>query len=109
MITVMNTMTTPPPSPTSSSSPPSPTPSAPEIATTKRPLTAAPLRAIDPRTVKAPPAQRIRIATARSGDTAAGLSAQTAFEQAKTERFVVLNGLAGAGALQAGDKVKIVR
>jgi predicted Zn-dependent protease len=67
------------------------------------------LRAIDPRSVKAPPAQRIRIATTRSGDTAVGLSAQTSFEQAKTERFVVLNGLPGAGALQAGEKVKIVR
>ena len=67
------------------------------------------LRAIDPRSVKAPPAQRIRIATVRAGDTAAGLSAQSAFEQAKAERFVVLNGLAGAGALQTGEKVKIVR
>lgn len=67
------------------------------------------LRAIDPRSVSVPAAERIRVSTVRAGDTAAGIAAQTSFPQAKTEKFVVLNGLPSAGALQAGQRVKVVR
>ncbi len=67
------------------------------------------LRAIDPRSVAVPNAERIRIVTARAGDTASSLSQRTAFPAAKQERFIVLNGLVNASDLRSGQQVKVVQ
>ncbi len=52
--------------------------------------------------------RRIEIVTVRRGDTAAALSRRMAFDDFKLERFLVLNGLDSGGALQAGQKVKLI-
>lgn len=67
------------------------------------------LRAIDPRGLKVPPTERIRVVTAKPGDTAASLSQRTTFPTAKQERFIVLNGLVTASDLKAGQQVKVVQ
>ncbi len=56
-----------------------------------------------------PRARKVDIRTVRSGDTASSLAAQTRFENAKTDRFIVINGLRDGSDLQAGQKVKIVK
>jgi predicted Zn-dependent protease len=65
-----------------------------------RPLSSADASRVRPR--------YLRVVTAKAGDTVASLSARMAFDQARTERFLVLNGLQGNAALRPGDKVKIV-
>jgi len=67
------------------------------------------MRTIDPRSVNVPSAERIRVVTAKSGDTAGSLAQRTSFETAKQERFIVINGLPDASALKAGDQVKLVQ
>lgn len=67
------------------------------------------MRTIDPRSVNVPSAERIRVVTAKSGDTAASLAQRTSFETAKQERFIVINGLPDANAVKAGDQVKLVQ
>lgn len=67
------------------------------------------MRTIDPQSVKVPAAERIRIVTAKAGDTAASLSQRTTFPTAKQDRFIVINGLSDATALKAGDLVKLVQ
>lgn len=67
------------------------------------------LRTIDPSTVKVPPVQKINIAAVGARDTVSGLAAKTTFENAKEERFIVLNGLLNASDLQAGQSVKLVQ
>jgi predicted Zn-dependent protease len=66
-------------------------------------------RVIDSRSVKVPPTERIRIATVKSGDSASSLSQRTSFPDAKQERFLVLNGLAGPADVKAGQQVKLVQ
>jgi predicted Zn-dependent protease len=67
------------------------------------------LRTVDPSALKTPPTERIRVVTAKAGDTAASLAQKTSFPTAKQERFIVLNGLANAGDLKAGQMVKLVQ
>jgi len=67
------------------------------------------MRTIDARTIKVPPTERIRIVTAGAGDSTASLAQRTAFETAKQERFIVLNGLLSATDLRAGQQVKLVQ
>ncbi len=66
-------------------------------------------RVIDLRSVKVPPTERIRIATVKSGDSAASLAQRTSFPDAKQDRFIVLNGLAGPADVKAGQQVKLVQ
>jgi predicted Zn-dependent protease len=66
------------------------------------------LRSIDPRSVQVPAAQRLNVVTVKSGDTVASLAAKTSFPNAKSERFVVINGLLNTTDLRAGDTVKLV-
>lgn len=65
-----------------------------------RPLSSADAARVRPR--------YLRVVTVKAGDTVASLSGRMAFDQARTERFLVLNGLARNAALRPGDKVKIV-
>lgn len=67
------------------------------------------MRTIDPRALQVPPTERIRIVTAKAGDTAASLAQRTSFPTAKQDRFIVINGLNDANALRAGDQVKLVQ
>ena len=53
--------------------------------------------------------QKINIAAVGTRDTVSGLAAKTTFENAKEERFIVLNGLLNASDLQAGQSVKLVQ
>ncbi len=66
-------------------------------------------RVIDPRTLKVPPTERIRIATVKPGDTAASLAQRTSFADAKQDRFLVLNGLTAPADVKAGQEVKLVQ
>jgi predicted Zn-dependent protease len=50
----------------------------------------------------------IDVVTVRSGDTVASLANRMAYDNFRTERFLVLNRLSGNARLNAGDKVKIV-
>lgn len=52
--------------------------------------------------------RRIDVVTVRSGDTISSLASRMAFDNAKEQRFRVLNGLGSGDTLQAGQKVKIV-
>lgn len=52
--------------------------------------------------------RQIDVVTVRSGDTISSLASRMAFDNAKEQRFRVLNGLGSGDALQAGQKVKIV-
>jgi predicted Zn-dependent protease len=52
--------------------------------------------------------RRIDVVTVGRGDTVASLAARMAYDDAKLERFRVLNGLASNATLQIGDKVKLV-
>lgn len=52
--------------------------------------------------------RRIDVVTVRSGDTISSLASRMAFDNAKEQRFRVLNGLGSGDALRAGQKVKIV-
>ena len=56
-----------------------------------------------------PPARKIDVRTVRSGDTVSSLAAQTRFDQARIDRFIVLNGLRDASDLRTGQKVKLVK
>ena len=65
------------------------------------------------RRVSAQEASRVRsrkldVVTVARGDTLQSLANRMAFDDAKLERFLVLNGLAANAALQHGAKVKIV-
>jgi len=52
--------------------------------------------------------QRIRLVTARGGDTQASLSAQMDVEQLKQEQFRVLNGLRAGESIIAGRQYKVI-
>ena len=52
--------------------------------------------------------RRIAVVTVKSGDTVESLSQRMAYDNAKLERFMVLNGLDGNARLVAGQKVKLV-
>jgi len=69
----------------------------------------ASLRAIEPKSVSIPPVQRINVVSVGTRDTAATLAAKTSFENAKDDRFVVINGLLGPTDLRAGQSVKLVQ
>ena len=51
---------------------------------------------------------RIKIVTARSGDTVASLAAKLPFPSHREERFRMLNGLRASDGLKAGQAYKIV-
>jgi predicted Zn-dependent protease len=53
--------------------------------------------------------QRLHLVTAKTGDTAASLSAQQPFDALNEDRFRVLNALTGALAVRPGQRYKIVR
>lgn len=69
----------------------------------------ASLRTIDPKSVTAPPTKKINIVAVAPRDTVSGLAAKTTFDNARDERFIVLNGLLSASDLQAGQSVKLVQ
>jgi predicted Zn-dependent protease len=52
--------------------------------------------------------RRIRVVTVAAGDTIASLSARMAYDNARQERFLVLNALQAGEALRPGDKVKLI-
>lgn len=52
--------------------------------------------------------KRLDVVTVRPGDTVQSLAARMAFDNAKLERFLVLNNLSTSSRLAAGNKVKIV-
>jgi len=52
--------------------------------------------------------RRIDVVTVRRGDTIQSLSDRMEYDDAKVERFRVLNGLSSTDSLRAGQKVKIV-
>ncbi|MEM1051243.1 MAG: M48 family metalloprotease [Pseudomonadota bacterium] len=52
--------------------------------------------------------RRLRVVTVQRGDTISGLARQMAYENAREERFRVLNGLDQDDVLRAGDRVKLV-
>ena len=53
-------------------------------------------------------ARKIDVVTVGAGDTVQSLAQRMAFDNAKLERFLVLNGIDTNTTLRAGDKVKIV-
>lgn len=65
-----------------------------------RPMTAAEKRDIQP--------WKLRIVTAKAGDTASSLAARMPFETAREDRFRVLNGMKPGEQVQAGKKYKII-
>lgn len=65
-----------------------------------RPLSSADAARVRPR--------YLRVVTVKTGDTVASLASRMAFDQARTERFLVLNGLTQNARLRPGEKVKIV-
>ncbi len=67
------------------------------------------LRTIDPAGLAIPKSQKINVAAVGARDTVSGLAAKTTFENARDERFIVLNGLLSASDLQAGQSVKLVQ
>lgn len=52
--------------------------------------------------------RKLDVVTVRSGDTVQSLAARMAYDDARLERFLVLNGLTASSALKAGGRVKIV-
>jgi len=50
----------------------------------------------------------IDVVTVRSGDTVSSLANRMAYDNYRTERFLVLNGLSSNAQLRAGQRVKIV-
>lgn len=52
--------------------------------------------------------RRIDVVTVKSGDTVQGLANRMAYDNAKLERFLVLNSLTQNSVLQPGQKVKLV-
>ncbi len=69
----------------------------------------ASLRTIDLGTVQAPKAEKINVVAVGARDTVASLAARTSFENAKNERFIVINGLVNASDLKVGQSVKLVQ
>jgi len=53
-------------------------------------------------------ARKLDVVTVRPGDTIQSMAARMAFDDAKLERFLVLNGLTTQSVLRSGDRVKIV-
>jgi predicted Zn-dependent protease len=52
--------------------------------------------------------RRVEVITVRSGDTVDGIAGRMAYDNFKTERFLVLNALKAGEALKPGQKVKII-
>jgi len=52
--------------------------------------------------------RKLDMVTVKSGDTVQSLAARMAYDDARLERFLVLNGLSANASLTAGDRVKIV-
>jgi predicted Zn-dependent protease len=52
--------------------------------------------------------RRIDVVTVQPGDTVSGLARRMAYDNAREERFRVLNSLGSSDALRAGQKVKLV-
>ena len=53
-------------------------------------------------------ARKLQVVTVSRGDTVQSLANRMAFDDAKLDRFLVLNGLPSGATLRSGDKVKIV-
>jgi predicted Zn-dependent protease len=52
--------------------------------------------------------RRLAVVTTKAGDTVQTLAARMAYNDAKLDRFLVLNGLTSSSRITAGQKVKIV-
>jgi predicted Zn-dependent protease len=52
--------------------------------------------------------RRVRVVTVAAGDTIASLSARMAYDNARQERFLVLNALEAKDVLRPGQKVKLI-
>lgn len=66
------------------------------------------MRRISPSEANQVVPRRIDVVTVRSGDTISSLASRMAYDNAKEQRFRVLNGLGSGDMLRAGQKVKIV-
>ncbi len=66
-------------------------------------------RAMSASAMQIPRATKVDVRTVRSGDTASSLAAQTRFENAKVDRFIVINGLRDGNDLRPGQKVKLIK
>jgi predicted Zn-dependent protease len=53
-------------------------------------------------------ARKLRVVTAKAGDTVQSLAARMAYDDSRLERFLVLNGLSSNSRIAAGQRVKIV-
>ncbi|HAU21409.1 MAG TPA: peptidase M48 Ste24p, partial [Erythrobacter sp.] len=53
-------------------------------------------------------ARRVDVVTVRSGDTIQSLASRMAYENAREDRFRVLNALGASDTLRAGQKVKLI-
>ena len=52
--------------------------------------------------------RKLQVVTVRNADTLQSLAARMAYDDARMDRFLVLNGLSSTSRLTAGQKVKIV-
>lgn len=59
--------------------------------------------------MQVPKKLKVDVRIVRSGDTVSSLAGQTRFENAKTDRFIVINGLRDANDLRSGQKVKLIK
>lgn len=66
------------------------------------------LRRLTPAEAARIPVREIDVVTVRAGDTAQSLAQRMAFDDAKFDRFLVLNRLAPDARLAPGDRVKLV-
>lgn len=53
-------------------------------------------------------ARKLRVVTVKAGDTVQSLAARMAYDDARLERFLVLNGLSNDSRITSGQRVKIV-
>lgn len=66
------------------------------------------VRQVSPEEARAVRPLRVQVVTAAEGDTAERLAERMALTDAPLDRFLALNGLPRGGALQAGERYKVV-
>jgi predicted Zn-dependent protease len=65
-------------------------------------------RRLRPNEAEAVRARKLRVVTVKAGDTVQSLASQMAYDDARLERFLVLNGLSSDSRIAPGQRVKIV-
>lgn len=66
------------------------------------------MRRISPNEASAVRERKLDVVTVKAGDTIQSLAARMAYNDAKLERFLVLNGLSQSSRLAPGQKVKVI-